>query len=159
MFLSNEASTGSLFVNDVYSQGFIINRNAFEKIFQAVDDLVSHNNSHEWMVEAAQSVADLEEQAGSYRKLVQWRSVVNPEIAWDSVSFDGIEEFGVVELTVRRVGGDDYVHINEWTLESLNPACGQGVDLSTVEGYGFDRDVDSVARTGAWDIGADQSSE
>ena len=121
--------------------------------------VLSHHDSHEWMVAAAQSAADFEARTGSYRELVPWRSVEDPELAWDGVSFEAAEEFRVIELTVRRVGGDDYVHINEWALDGLNPACGQGVDLSTVAGFGFNRDVDSLVRSGAWDIGADQSNE
>jgi hypothetical protein len=121
--------------------------------------VLSHHDTHAWMVAAAQTVGDLEARTGSYHELVPWRMTDHPQIAVDSVSFADPEEFAVIELTVRRVGGDDYVHINEWTLESLNPACGQGVDLSTVDGYGFDRDVDSAVRAGAWDIGADQSSK
>jgi hypothetical protein len=90
---------------------------------------------------------------------VPWRTAENPEIAWDGVTFDTAESFQVVGLTARRVYGDDFVHINEWSLESLNPACGQGVDLSNAGDRAFARDVDSIARVGDWDIGADQSRE
>jgi hypothetical protein len=117
----------------------------------------SHSDVHEWMVAAADSVADLEGQTGSYRELVPWRTAENPEITWDGVTFETAESFQVVELAVRRVFGDDYVHINDWNLESLNPACGQGVDLSQAGSHAFARDVDSLARTQPWDIGADQT--
>jgi hypothetical protein len=121
--------------------------------------VLSHHETHEWMVAAAQTVGDLETRTGSYRELVPWRMTDHPEIVVDSVSFADPEAFAVIELTVRRVGGDDYVHINEWILESLNPACGQGVDLSAVGRFAFDCDVDSLTRAGPWDIGADQGSE
>ena len=121
--------------------------------------VLSHHDSHEWMVAAADSVADLEAQTGSYRELVSWRAVENEHLIWDGVTFDTPESFQVIELAVQRVGGDDYVHINEWSLDGLNPACGQGADLSASGGHAFVRDVDSVARAGDWDIGADQSNE
>jgi len=51
-------------------------------------------------------------------------------LVWDGVTFEQPELFNVIELTVWRNGGNDYVHVNEWALDSLNPACGQGADLS-----------------------------
>ena len=118
--------------------------------------VLSHFYSHTWMVVAADSVEDLVPGSPSYRVLVPERTVENEEIAWDGLTFDQPEVFNVIELTVWRNGGDDYVHVNEWALDSLNPACGQGVDLSEIPRHPFSSDIDSNARTGPWDIGADQ---
>ena len=93
----------------------------------------------------------------SYRVLVPERTVENEAISWDGVTFDEPEVFNVIELTVWRNGGDDYVHVNEWALDSLNPACGQGADLSENPHHPFSSDIDSNARTVPWDIGADQT--
>ena len=111
------------------------------------------------MIEAADTVADLETGSPSHRVLVEQRTVENEHLVWDGATFDTPETFGAIRLTVWRNGGDDWVHINEWTLDSLNPACGQGADLSAIGPLSFADDVDSVGRTGAWDIGADQSRE
>jgi hypothetical protein len=116
----------------------------------------SHFSSHTWMVAAAGTVEDLVPGSPSYRVLVPERTVENEEIAWDGVTFDQPEVFNVIELTVWRNGGDDYVHVNEWALDSLNPACGQGADLSENPQHPFSSDIDSNARTVPWDIGADQ---
>jgi len=40
---------------------------------------------------------------------------------------------------------------------SINPACGQGADLSENPHHPFSSDIDSNARTVPWDIGADQT--
>jgi len=117
---------------------------------------VSHYSSHDWMVAAANSVADLEGQSGSWRELVPWRTAVNQDRVWDGVTFGSPESALVFELTVQRNGGDDVVHLDEWWLDGLNPACGAGVDLSGNPDHAFAIDADSVVRTGFWDIGADQ---
>jgi hypothetical protein len=121
--------------------------------------VLSHFWSHDWMVEAADDATGLEVGSSSYRVLVERRNVENEHLVWDGVTFDAPETFGAIRLTVWRNGGDDWVHINDWVLDSLNPACGQGMDLSTFSAHHFAGDVDSVGRTGAWDIGADQRRE
>jgi hypothetical protein len=110
------------------------------------------------MVAAADTVADLEGQAGSYRVLVPWRTTENTHRAWDGVSFGGLEVARVFELTVQR-NDDDNVHLEEWWLDGLNAACGAGADLSSDPDHGFAIDGDSAGRTGAWDIGADQGRD
>jgi hypothetical protein len=120
---------------------------------------LSHGDEHHWKVTGAMSVGDLEGQTDTYRELVPERTATNLHRAWDGVVFDDAEEVMVVELTVERGDGDPNVHINEWWLDGINPACGQGADLSGHSQHPFATDVDSVSRASAWDIGADQSSE
>ncbi len=76
---------------------------------------------------------------------------------------DSPQEFRVIRLTAWRTDGDPNVpknvHIGEWWLEGLNPACGQGDDLSKLASDSFASDVDGNVRVGAWDIGADQHNE
>ena len=132
---------------------------AEERAVTGTSAVFSHHWSYTWMVAAADSVEDLVPGSPSYRVLVPERTVENEAISWDGVAFDHPEVFKVIELTVWRNGGDDYVHINEWALDSLNPACGQGADLSQNPNHPFSSDIDSKARTGQWDIGADQNEE
>jgi len=129
---------------------------AEERAVTGTSAIFSHHWSYTWMVAAADSVEDLAPGSPSYRVLVPERTVENEAISWDGVTFDQPEIFNVIELTVWRNGGDDYVHVNEWALDSLNPACGQGADLSKNPKHPFSSDIDSNARTGPWDIGADQ---
>jgi len=129
---------------------------AEERAVTGTSAIFSHHWSYTWMVAAADSVEDLAPGSPSYRVLVPERTVENEAISWDGVTFDQPEIFNVIELTVWRNGGDDYVHVNEWALDSLNPACGQGADLSKNPKHPFFSDIDSNARTGPWDIGADQ---
>ncbi|RLE29573.1 MAG: hypothetical protein DRJ61_14260, partial [Acidobacteria bacterium] len=51
--------------------------------------------------------------------------------------------------------GGDRFFLHEFVLEGLNPACDSGLHLSE----DFLLDVDSIARSGPWDIGADQHRE
>ena len=128
-----------------------------ERAVTGTSVLFSHFSSHTWMVAAADTVEDLVPGSPSYRVLVPERTVENESVAWDGVTFEQPEVFNVIELTVWRNGGDDYVHVNEWALDSLNPACGQGADLSENPHHPFSFDIDAKARTGRWDIGADQN--
>ncbi len=130
---------------------------AGERAVNGTSVLFSHFSSHTWMVAAADTVEDLVPGSPSYRVLVPERTVENESIAWDGVTFEQPQAFNVIELTVWRNGGDDYVHVNEWALDSLNPACGQGADLSENPLHPFYFDIDAKARTGPWDIGADQN--
>ncbi|MCP4546768.1 MAG: hypothetical protein GY835_09930, partial [bacterium] len=120
---------------------------------------LSNANFHSWMVAVADSVADMDEQGESYAEIVPWRTLASNERVWDSVELPEPVTAQVVRLTVERLSGDDYVHLCEFELTglNLNPACGTAIDLSSEAGLAVALDVDSIARTGAWDIGADQS--
>jgi hypothetical protein len=70
--------------------------------------------------------------------------------------------FRVARLVVWRTTGDwgwhNYVHLVDWGLDGLNPACGQALDLSRSGDHPFAGDVDGQGRGAAWDIGADQAA-
>ncbi len=120
----------------------------------------SNADAHEWAVEAAMTVEDLTPGSATYLELVKRTDVNHRERARAFVSFPTPQEFRVIKLTAWRDGENvNNVHIGEWWLEGLNPACGQGDDLSTLASDSFANDVDGNARLGAWDIGADQSNE
>ena len=160
MNLVFDGDPGSLVTSGGVNPATVTLEFAEDRTVTGTSVVLSHWSSHDWMVEAAYSVAGLEPGSPDYRVLVERRNVENEHLAWDGVTFATPETFGAIRLTVWRNGGDDYVHINEWALDSLNSACGQGMDLSAAGAHPFFvRDVDSVGRTGAWDIGADQSRE
>jgi len=123
----------------------------------------SNANAHAWRVETAMSVEELEPGSPSYLELVERTDVNHRERGREFVRFASPQEFRVIRLTAWRTDGDPNVpkniHIGEWWLEGLNPACGQGADHSNLASDSFAGDVDGNARVGAWDIGADQSNE
>lgn len=117
----------------------------------------SNCNRHWWTLEAADSVADLEGATGSYQLLVDRRELFNVERGWDAVGFGDPVAASVFRLTATRECGD-HIHLAEWELTGLNPACGAGLTLSgAADQPGID--IDSAVRVGAWDIGADQSRD
>ncbi|MCP4572182.1 MAG: hypothetical protein GY838_07480, partial [bacterium] len=63
----------------------------------------------------------------------------------------------VFRLDLIKLYADDYVHLSEWELEGLQPACGGGTDLSNDAIKPFQIDIDSELRPLPWDIGADQA--
>jgi hypothetical protein len=152
-----DGDPSTLLRSDSINPAKVILEFAEERAATGTSVVFSHYSSHTWMVAAADTVEDLVPGSPSYRVLVPERTVENEEIAWDGVTFGQPEVFNVIELTVWRNGGDDYVHVNEWALDSLNPACGQGADLSRLTRHRFSSDIDSKARIGPWDIGADQT--
>ncbi|NOZ78384.1 MAG: hypothetical protein GXP48_04225, partial [Acidobacteria bacterium] len=125
---------------------------------------VTNAFDHEWQVEAADSVADMQSKTGSYRVIVPTRYVSgeglpDPFRLWDEVVFGTPVTARVFRLTVHRLAGDDFVHVTDWILEGINPACGTGLDLSTDPQSPFFLDVDGRARTEPWDVGADQARD
>lgn len=112
---------------------------------------VTNCSEHAWTLEAADSQADLDSGAGSYRLLVDRRVIVNHERAWDEVLFPAPVSAALYRITVTRTCGDN-VHLAEWELLGLNPACGAGANARA----DAPRDVDSALRVGPYDIGADQ---
>ncbi len=81
--------------------------------------------AYEWKVEAADNTSDLNAQNGSYRLLVPITGALSDQ---DSV-FDLLVPVtaNVFRLTVTRLTGDDFVHINEWTL--FEEPLGSSIDL------------------------------
>jgi len=119
---------------------------------------LSHADLHRWMVAAADSVDDMASQSGSYQEIVPWREVPGHRL-WDAVALTSPVTSSVLRLSVQRLVGDDYVHVNEWRLDGLNPACGRGLDLSADPDLPVVLDVDGSAFVAPADIGADQTDE
>lgn len=67
-----------------------------------------------WCVEGADNLADLESGDGSYLLLVPWRSGV--EWTWHEATIAEPETVSFLRLTIERLTGDDYVHLNEWEI-------------------------------------------
>jgi hypothetical protein len=79
--------------------------------------LVSHaggNPAYQWKVETADSVADLDAGTGSYRLAVPFTGAASDVTS--SVTLAAPITACAARLTVTRLTGDDYVHINEWQL-------------------------------------------
>ena len=79
--------------------------------------LVSHalgTNAYLWQVEIANSLDDLDSRTETYRQLVERTRTPSDVFSRGVVS--GQEVATHVRLTVQRLTGDNYVHINEWRL-------------------------------------------
>ncbi len=81
----------------------------------------SHALLHQFKLEAADNVEDLEGQTGSYQLLQDWTELDGsdlpaPNVACMDVELDVPVDAGAVRMTVERLSGDDYVHINEFGI-------------------------------------------
>lgn len=74
--------------------------------------LMSHGNGSA-TVEAADNLADLNNQNGSYVQVFTGEYL--PDGTTNEVSFPLITK-KIIRLTAHKVTGDDYVHLNEWQL-------------------------------------------
>jgi hypothetical protein len=70
---------------------------------------------YHWTVEAADSLADLDAQSGSYQLLA---SLNTPSDMFTSATLGVAATASHVRLTATRLTGDDYIHINAWELLS-----------------------------------------
>lgn len=81
--------------------------------------LLSHASSHRWKAACAMSAADLDAQTGSYRLLTDW--VAAGDRVWSRTDLTPSARFTVVEFTLERLVGDDYVHVNELEIAVAPP--------------------------------------
>ena len=94
------------------------------------------NPEHEWTLEAADSLADLDAKTGTYT-LVHADIAQGESIDWAEWN-DAPVERRVWRFTVERLSGDDYVHIRELELQSPEPVetvliDGQPVQINIIE--------------------------
>lgn len=79
----------------------------------------SGNPSSLWRVEAADTLADLDSRTGSYLELVPWTGA--PSDQYSAVDLPAAVTASYLRLSVNRLFGDDYVHVNEWQLVTSAP--------------------------------------
>jgi hypothetical protein len=71
----------------------------------------------QWRIETADTVADLDSMAGSYRVALDWLYATNS--MWVDRSLTNPITCRAVRLKLNRLVGDNYVHLNEWELCGL----------------------------------------
>ncbi len=115
----------------------------------------------EWRIETADSVADLDSMAGSFRVTLNFAYGTNS--TWVDRSFTNSISCRAVRLKLHRLVGDNYVHLNEWQLFLANAqpmlvdvaallVGGQAtvtnspLDIGAM-GNVFDRNTNTLART------------
>lgn len=76
--------------------------------------VMTASGPHQFKLETAASVADLESQSGSYAEIVPWRSLTGDQ--YDEVMLDTPVTASVLRLSVGQPLGDDYIHIREWAV-------------------------------------------
>ena len=82
--------------------------------FQSIASHTWGDPAYQWMVETADTLADLNAQTGSYAEVVSWTGT--PSDVTSTVTLPSSVNAQVVKLTLERLTGDNYVHLNEWTL-------------------------------------------
>lgn len=74
------------------------------------------NPAYRWMIETADTLSDLDGRSGSFQLAVPWTGT--PSDQWSNVSLPFAITAKFVRLTVQRLTGDNYVHINEWVIHA-----------------------------------------
>lgn len=82
--------------------------------FQVIGSHTWGDPAYQWMVETADTLTDLNTQSGSYAEVVSWTGT--PSDVTSIVTLPSAVNARVARLTFERLTGDDYVHLNEWTL-------------------------------------------
>jgi len=82
--------------------------------FRAFFSHAGGDPAYQYEVEAADSLADLDGRTGSYRLLVP--ATGTPSDAYSTVTLDTAHTARLFRLTATRLTGDNYVHVNEWSL-------------------------------------------
>ncbi len=80
----------------------------------------TNTTTHDWTLEAADSVADLDAQTGTYVSIFGPERVEGTGIQWMEWNDTPVTRL-VFRFTVYRVYGDNYVHIRELELQSPEP--------------------------------------
>src|SRR5437867_109351 len=75
---------------------------------------LSYGTSYDWWVEKADNQPDLDNHTNSYALIVPTRNL--PSGTWDQSELVTPTNAALFRLNVRRHGGDNYCHINEWEL-------------------------------------------
>ncbi len=70
--------------------------------------------AYQWKVETAGSQVDLDTKTGTY--LLAVPTTPMPSDAWSNAPLSSSIAAKFIKLTVTRLTGDGYVHINEWTI-------------------------------------------
>jgi hypothetical protein len=90
--------------------------------FEEFRGLFSHHTAdpaYLWRVDAADTMADLDNRTGTYQELVPWTDADADVVSVATLTRPAAAK--VVRLTVDRLGGDDFVHIDEWEIRGTMP--------------------------------------
>lgn len=85
--------------------------------------LTSHGSGGWWTLETADNLNDLGGQSGSYQLLFSQTAQYSD--VW--ANYDTPFSARVVRLSVKRTQGDDFVHLNEWTLTATQTVQAAGL--------------------------------
>lgn len=86
----------------------------------AARGMFSHTTTHDWTLEAADTVADLDSGTGTYTLIFGPTQVTGDGIQWTEWNQSPVTR-RVFRFTVYRVYGDNYVHIHELELQTYEP--------------------------------------
>jgi PA14 domain/Immunoglobulin domain len=75
---------------------------------------LSYGSSYQWWIEKADTQNDMDTHTGSYALITPTLSMTS--WTWSQYALPSPVSAMLVRLNVRRFGGDNYCHINEWEL-------------------------------------------
>lgn len=75
---------------------------------------LSYGTSYQWSVEKADTQADMTSQTGTWARITPITSM--PQGTWSEYALPQPITAKLFRLTVKRFGGDNYCHMNEWEI-------------------------------------------
>lgn len=85
---------------------------------RAMRVIISHHVGR-WKVEGLVSPSDADAQTPTKREIVPWTDAGDGQAS--EIVFSQDVAVSELTLTIKRIGGDNYVHLNEWELLSEVP--------------------------------------
>ncbi|MHB1034793.1 MAG: choice-of-anchor D domain-containing protein [Pirellulales bacterium] len=82
--------------------------------FRACLSHASGNPAYRWKVETADTQADMDTRTGTFAEVVPWTGT--PSDLFSTVTLPTPVSARLAKLTVERLTGDNYVHIEEWSI-------------------------------------------
>ena len=79
----------------------------------------SHAAQYRWRAATAETLTDLNKRSGTYRDLTGW--VDAGDRVWSAHDLTDPGPFTYLRLEAERLVGDNYVHLNEWSLFEPRP--------------------------------------
>ena len=109
-----DGSTSSLARTPNISPAFVQLAYSQNRTFRRFRVYLSYGSSYQWWIEKADTQADMDGKTGSWGLIVPTNSLVSGN--WGEYTLPAVVSTRLVRLNVKRFGGDNYCHINEWEL-------------------------------------------
>lgn len=128
-----DGSTSSLARTPNISPAFVQVAYTTARTFRRFGVYLSYGTSYQWWIEKADSQADMDGKTNSWSTITPTNSLISGN--WGSYDLPATVNARLVRLNVKRFGGGNYCHINEWEL--YGDVVIDRIDVSPTNAPGF----------------------